>query len=67
MRDLLETLVNEVPVRFPAIMAYMQRCAECEHCAAGNTPYKLKRQTVHHFANTGRTVVCEAATLKPGS
>lgn len=39
----------------------------CSICASGGAPTKLKRQWVHHFPNTGRIIVCEAMTLKPGS
>lgn len=36
----------------------------CEYCDAGHRAVKLKRQWVHYLRRLGRTVVCEAKTLK---
>lgn len=44
-----------------------RRMVRCPHCAAGDVPYKMRRQTVHHFPSTGKIVVCVEASLKPGS
>jgi hypothetical protein len=45
----------------------MRQIEACPHCAAGDTPFKMKRQTIHHFPATGRIVVCVEAMLKPRS
>lgn len=45
----------------------MRETEKCPLCAVGDTPFKMKRQTVHHIPVTGKIVVCEDATLKPGS
>lgn len=45
----------------------MRETDKCPLCAVGDTPFKLKRQTVHHIPTTGKIVVCVEAVLKPGS
>ena len=43
------------------------RDEKCPLCAVGDTPFKMKRQTVHHLPAAGRIVVCVEAVLKPTS
>ena len=45
----------------------MRETEKCPLCAVGDTPFKLKRQTVHHIPTAGRIVVCVEAILKPQS
>ncbi len=39
----------------------------CIHCQFGLQPVRLRRRWVHHFKDTGTTVLCEDMNLKPGS
>ena len=67
MTVVLTTLMQQMP---PAAIAHALKNvdkAPCFYCAAGNTPFKMKRQTIHHFADSGKIVICVAAELKPAS
>lgn len=39
----------------------------CIFCKYGAEKVKLRRRWVHHFPDTGKIVVCEDMTIKPGS
>ena len=56
-----EVIIKKLPYRLLRDKPY------CKFCAVGHLPSKLKRQTVHHFPEVGKIVVCEAATIKPVS
>ena len=45
----------------------MRETDKCPLCAVGDTPFKMKRQTVHHCPQTGKIMVCVEAMLKPQS
>lgn len=45
----------------------MRETETCPLCAVGDTPFKMKRQSIHHIPATGRLIVCIAADLKPQS
>jgi hypothetical protein len=36
----------------------------CVHCQFGLAPVRLRRRWVHHFPDTGQTVLCEERNLK---
>lgn len=40
---------------------------KCVFCTIGDLPVKMKRQWIHHIAETGQIFVCHDATLKPRS
>jgi hypothetical protein len=54
-----EAVIRKLPLSLLANKPY------CKFCAVGHLPYKMKRQTIHHFPCLGKIVVCEAAELKP--
>ena len=56
-----EAIIKKLP------LSLLQDKPYCKFCAVGHLPYKMKRQTIHHFPDLGKIVVCEAAELKPGS
>ena len=64
--DTVNAPLSELPQR-AAMAARALRNEKCPLCAVGDTPFKMKRQTVHHIPATGRVIVCEDATLKPTS
>ena len=64
--DTVNAPLSELPQR-AAMAARALRDERCPLCAVGDTPFKLKRQTVHHIPTAGRIVVCVEAILKPQS
>ena len=61
----LSAIVQNTP---PAVLAKaLKNQGNCPLCNVGHVAYKLKRQAVHHFPETGNLIVCKAAELKPSS
>lgn len=58
MLQVNEVIIKKLPHRLLRGKPY------CKFCAVGHLPYKLKRQTVHHFPEVGKIVMCEAAMIR---
>ena len=61
---LLEAVIKQYD---PSHSEILSATPYCKFCAVGHLPYKMKRQTIHHFPEMGKIVVCVAAELKPSA